>query len=77
MTRAIWDTAQTLRAITDELDRRPQPRKPFEMLTWIPVVGGPALYVGERLALSRAVKQGRAWIVAHPDVVRPPDKPST
>ncbi|MET9200095.1 hypothetical protein [Gordonia sp. NPDC003585] len=71
LTRAVWDTAKTLRAISDELDRRPQPIFFFRMLAWIPLIGAPALYIGERLALSRAVKRGRAWIVAHPDTVEP------
>ncbi|MDL9938279.1 hypothetical protein QSJ18_16115 [Gordonia sp. ABSL1-1] len=69
MAAAVWETAKTLRAIGDELDRRPMPRLPFRMLGWIPLIGAPATYVGERFALGRAVKLARAWIVAHPGAV--------
>ncbi|GAC68686.1 hypothetical protein [Gordonia soli] len=67
--RAVWDTAQTLRGLSDEFDRRPQPAAPFRLLSYIPVVGAPVTYVGERLALSKAAKEGRRWISAHPDAV--------
>ncbi|GED97005.1 hypothetical protein [Gordonia crocea] len=67
--RATWDIARTLQGGLSEMGKRPQPAKPLRWLSNIPVVGAPFNYVGERLALSRAVKAGRAWIVAHPDSI--------
>lgn len=67
--RSLWDVAQILRRADNEMGRRPQATPPFSMLTWIPVLGAPTLYVGERLALCRAARTGRAWIAAHPDAI--------
>ncbi|GAA1481495.1 hypothetical protein GCM10009624_19350 [Gordonia sinesedis] len=65
--RAIWQVATILRDLTGELGRRPQPARPFSLLSYVPVIGAPALYIGERLALGRAAKEGRAWIADHSD----------
>nr|WP_223205258.1 hypothetical protein [Gordonia jinghuaiqii] len=63
--RAIWDAAKLLRAVDDEFEKRPQPMVLFRMLGYIPIVGAPATYLGERLALSRAAKAGQAWLDSH------------
>ncbi|MEE4024304.1 hypothetical protein V1Y59_14555 [Gordonia sp. PKS22-38] len=68
---AIWDVAKILRGLTNEFERRPQPILPLRMLAYIPVVGAPVTYVGERLALSQAARHGRQWIAEHPDAVSP------
>lgn len=65
--RAIWQVATILRDLTGELGRRPQPARPFSLLSYLPVIGAPAIYVGERLALNRAAKEGRNWIADHAD----------
>ena len=62
---AIWDAAKLLRAVDDEFEKRPQPMAFFRMLAYIPVIGAPATYLGERFALSRAAKAGQAWLDAH------------
>lgn len=61
---ALWRTARTFRAISEELDKRPQPGKAFRLFGKIPVVGVIAGYLGERGALVRAAKQGEQWIGA-------------
>ena len=66
---AIWDIATVLRGLSDEFDRRPQPVLPLRMLAYIPVVGAPVTYVGERLALSQATRRGRKWIADHPAAI--------
>ncbi|NMO00575.1 hypothetical protein HH308_05015 [Gordonia sp. TBRC 11910] len=67
----VWTVAQLLRGLSDELDRRPGPSKPFATLRLIPLMGGPFTYLGERLALSRAAALGRRWIIDHPDSISP------
>ncbi|MXP22857.1 hypothetical protein GIY30_16060 [Gordonia sp. HNM0687] len=66
---AIWDIAKIMRGLSDEFDRRPQPLLPLRMLAYIPVVGAPVTYIGERLALSQATRRGRRWIADHPAAV--------
>lgn len=66
---AVWETAQTLRSLTDEFERRPQPATPLRWLSYVPILGAPATYVGERFALARAAKLGRKWIADHPRTV--------
>ncbi|MFI8772442.1 hypothetical protein ACIGKQ_09805 [Gordonia sp. NPDC062954] len=66
---AIWEIATILRGLSDEFDRRPQPVLPLRMLAYIPVVGAPVTYVGERLALSQATRRGRKWIADHPAAI--------
>ncbi|MFT4043779.1 MAG: hypothetical protein QM673_11515 [Gordonia sp. (in: high G+C Gram-positive bacteria)] len=67
--RGLFEVARILRAVNDTLAARPMPRKPFSTLSWIPLIGAPSLYVGERLALCRAAASGRNWIAEHPDAV--------
>ncbi|NLE81748.1 MAG: hypothetical protein GX610_19645 [Rhodococcus sp.] len=55
-------TARIFRAITGELDKRPQPGKVYSLLGNLPVVGAVAGYLGERGALARAAEQGNKWI---------------
>ncbi|MFD4367919.1 hypothetical protein [Rhodococcus sp. NPDC058521] len=55
-------TARIFRAISGELEKRPQPGKVFSMLGNLPVVGAVAGYLGERGALVRAAEQGEGWI---------------
>ena len=66
----VWETAMTLRSLSNEFDRRPQPVLPLRALAYIPIVGAPVTYVGERFALSRAASLGRSWIADHPEAVR-------
>ncbi|WP_066911182.1 hypothetical protein [Millisia brevis] len=69
--RTLWRTGQKLRSLDDELGHRPLPNGFFRFVSNFPVIGAPATYIGERLALGRAAKQARRWIAAHPEVVRP------
>lgn len=66
----VWRVAKIARSLLSEMNHRPEPAKPFQWLSYIPLVGAPATFVGERFALSRAAKQARAWIEAHPDAPR-------
>ncbi|MDT2008348.1 hypothetical protein FXW78_36100 [Rhodococcus opacus] len=61
---ALWRTARTVRALTDELDKRPRPGQTSSLLGNIPVIGVVAGYLGERGALVRAAKQGERWIAS-------------
>ncbi|WP_461418276.1 hypothetical protein [Gordonia sp. GN26] len=61
----IWDAAKLLRAVDDEFEKRPQPMVLFRMLGYIPVIGAPATYLGERFALSTAARRGQAWLDKH------------
>ena len=61
---ALWRTARTVRALSDELDKRPGPGSTYSLLGNIPVVGAVAGYLGERGALVRAAKQGEQWIAS-------------
>ncbi|OZF49553.1 hypothetical protein CH293_17005 [Rhodococcus sp. 14-2470-1b] len=63
--RGMWDVANVLRDVSDELAKRPRSRGVLRVLSAIPVVGGVAGYLGERGALSRAADEGRKWIRAH------------
>lgn len=67
--RLLWDVGQILRKVDSEMSHRPQPPRPFSTLSWIPLLGAPSLYIGERLALRRAVKAGREWITQHPEAI--------
>lgn len=69
--RTLWRTGQKLRSLDDELGHRPLPNGFFRFVSNFPVIGAPATYIGERLALGRAAKKARRWIAAHPEVVRP------
>ncbi|ABG97722.1 conserved hypothetical protein [Rhodococcus jostii RHA1] len=61
---ALWRTGRTVRALSDELDKRPAPGSTYSLLGNIPVVGVVAGYLGERGALVRAAKQGEQWIAS-------------
>jgi hypothetical protein len=60
----LWRYAGVLRAIGDELTRRPRPRAVFRYLGVLPGVGAVADYLGEYGALVRAAKEGKRWIAA-------------
>lgn len=64
---ALWRTVGILRSIGDQLHARPHPGTVSSLLSNIPVVGVPARYVGERLALRRAAAGGVTWISTHRD----------
>lgn len=58
----LWSVTKILKAVTDELDKRPHSRTVYRWIGNLPVVGAVAGYFGERGALSRAAKLGRRWI---------------
>jgi hypothetical protein len=68
--KALWQLAGLMRAIGDELVKRPRPRSVFRYLGMLPAVGAVADYLGEYGALVRASEEGRQWISQHPVVVR-------
>ncbi|MGW0041288.1 hypothetical protein [Rhodococcus sp. NPDC003348] len=61
----MWSTARVLRAIPDELHKRPQPSRPWRALGNLPLVGAIADYLGERGALFDAAVQGKRWVDGH------------
>ena len=67
--KALWETGKRLKDLSDEVDKRPGPNRFFRMLGYIPILGAPGLFLGERIALSRAAKGARAWIASHPEAV--------
>lgn len=69
--RTLWRTGQKLRSLDDELGHRELPNRFLRFVSNFPVVGAPATYIGERLALGRAAKLARRWIAAHPEAVSP------
>lgn len=60
--KALWHVAGVMRAIGDELVKRPRPRRLFRYLGMLPAVGAIADYLGEYGALVRAASAGREWI---------------
>jgi hypothetical protein len=64
--KPLWRVAGLLRAIGDELVKRPRPRRLFRYLGMLPAVGAVADYFGEYGALVRAAKSGRKWIERQP-----------
>ncbi|MGK2882842.1 MAG: hypothetical protein ACSLE6_19365 [Mycobacterium sp.] len=66
----LWNALGLIRAVGDELAKRPRPRGFFRYLGMLPAVGAVADYVGEYGALDRAAKQGQRWIAERP--VTPP-----
>lgn len=64
--KPLWRVAGQLRAIGDELVKRPRPRRLFRYLGMLPAVGAVADYFGEYGALVRAAKAGRKWIERQP-----------
>ncbi|MGC5255150.1 hypothetical protein ACPXCG_02265 [Gordonia sp. DT218] len=65
----VWETAKVLRSLTGEMERRPGSPGPLRLLTYIPIVGAPASYIGERFALAQATRQARKWIADHPEAI--------
>jgi hypothetical protein len=63
--RGLWQLAGLMRAIGDELVKRPRPRRVFRYLGMVPAAGAIADYLGEYGALVRASKEGRDWIARH------------
>ena len=66
LVKALWHLAGLLRALGDELGKRPRPRAIFRYLGMVPAVGAVADYFGEYGALVRAAKSGRTWIEHQP-----------
>ncbi|MCF8589848.1 hypothetical protein [Gordonia liuliyuniae] len=64
-----WGIGTTIYELSKSLDSRPSMPRAIGWGTWIPFLGGPLTYIGERIALHRAVGQATAWIDAHPGVV--------
>lgn len=65
MLGGMWNTARTLRAIPDELHKRPLPARPYQVLGRVPFVGAVADYLGERGALVEAAVMAMRWIDGH------------
>ena len=65
----LWRIGRSLYDLSKAVGDRPGSPRLLSWLGWIPLVGGPASYLGEVLALRRAAKACREWIVAHPDTV--------
>jgi hypothetical protein len=63
--KSLWQLAGLMRAIGDELVKRPRPRSVFRYLGMLPAAGAVADYLGEYGALVRASKEGRLWIAQH------------
>jgi hypothetical protein len=63
--RSLWQLTGLMRAIGDELVKRPRPRSIFRYLGMLPAAGAVADYLGEYGALVRASKEGRRWIAEH------------
>ncbi|MCG7606840.1 MULTISPECIES: hypothetical protein [Mycobacterium] len=61
----LWEFAGTLRAVGDELTKRPRPQKLYRYLGMLPGVGAVADYFGEFSALVHAADEGAAWISEH------------
>jgi hypothetical protein len=61
----LWQLTGLMRAIGDELVKRPRPRSIFRYLGMLPAAGAVADYLGEYGALVRASKEGRRWIAEH------------
>lgn len=58
----VWTTVGLVRAIGDELTKRPHPRLLFRYLGMLPAVGAIADFIGEFGALNRAADEGQRWI---------------
>ncbi len=68
--KSLWHLVGVLRAIGEELVKRPRPRRVYQYLGMLPAVGAVAEYFGEYGALLRAAKEGRRWIERLPAVSR-------
>lgn len=62
LARTLWHLAGILRAIGDELEKRPQPKPILRYLGMLPAVGSVAGYIGEYGALRRAASAGERSI---------------
>ncbi|MDT5001135.1 MAG: hypothetical protein QOK12_3240 [Mycobacterium sp.] len=60
--QGLWRLAGLMRAITDELAKRPHPKGFYRVVGMLPGVGAVADYIGEYCALVRAAKAGERWI---------------
>jgi hypothetical protein len=60
--QGLWRLAGLMRAIADELAKRPHPKGFYRVLGMLPAVGAVADYLGEYGALVRAAKAGERWI---------------
>ncbi|MFT3659877.1 MAG: hypothetical protein QM809_00340 [Gordonia sp. (in: high G+C Gram-positive bacteria)] len=67
--KGLWRIARWLRDLQKALAARPQSPSFFRRLAWIPLLGAPATYVGERVALRRAVTSAQEWIAENPAAV--------
>lgn len=67
--KGLWEIGTGLYGLDRALGARPGSPSFLRHLAWLPVIGGPATYVGERIALRRAVDTAREWIVAHPGAI--------
>lgn len=65
----LWQIGWTLRDLAKSIGQRPGTPRVLGWLGWIPIVGAPATYLGETIALRRAAKMCREWIVAHPEAI--------
>lgn len=65
--KGMWDIALGLRRLEKALGARPQSPKLLKHLGWVPLLGGPATYLGERIALRRAADGARMWVADHPE----------
>ncbi|MUM17922.1 hypothetical protein FZI91_02065 [Mycobacterium sp. CBMA271] len=64
LARTMWHLAGILRAIGNELEKRPQPKPIFRYLGMLPAIGSIAGYIGEYGALRRAASAGEQSIAA-------------
>lgn len=71
LAKALWHLAGVMRAIGDELVKRPRPIAIFRYLGMLPAVGAIADFLGEYGALMRAAREGTTWIAAQAAVVGP------
>jgi len=72
--RRLWEIGRSLYDLSRAIGGRPGSPRLLSWLGWIPLIGGPASYLGEILALRRAAKACRQWIVDHPESVKPIDQ---
>lgn len=66
--KALWQLVGLMRAIGDELVKRPKPRGIYHYLGMLPAAGAVADYFGEYGALKRAAKEARTWLGTNPQV---------
>ncbi|MGB3699409.1 MAG: hypothetical protein WBA05_18450 [Gordonia sp. (in: high G+C Gram-positive bacteria)] len=67
----LWTVGRMLHDLARATGDRPSSPRILSWLGWIPLIGGPAGYLGELIALRRAAAMCREWIVAHPHTVSP------